>query len=180
MAQHYGIPTNLLDFTANPEIAGYFASSAGKRQFRAKRKSCIYCLNLDDLLQVWGGIRECLPHYPEIHFLNISVPNLWRLEAQEGAFLECEKNWDRVYPMDRIEFPVSLPPSFPPREQVLPERKSQLEILLDEFFTADRHHGFEELVDQVFPDAEVLRLTAQPHGYETEFFLPGGLPDRSD
>lgn len=61
VAQHYGLPTGFLDFTRNPAVAGYFAS-VDKKKFKAGT-ACIFCLNTSDLTELWGRIREILPHY---------------------------------------------------------------------------------------------------------------------
>lgn len=53
VAQHYGIPTNYLDFTTEPAIAGFFACDT--KQPKPGSDSCIYCLNTDDIREAWKG-----------------------------------------------------------------------------------------------------------------------------
>jgi len=143
IAQHHGIPTHLIDFTTDPAVAGFFAADS-KGPVESGTTGCIYCLNLDDLADVWALEKEVRkasddePELPDLNFVRPDVTNLWRMHAQAGVFLECAVNWDVVYPMDRIEFPYTGPPSFPTRDIVYPARRSPLEILLDQFFDNEK------------------------------------------
>lgn len=133
VAQHYGLPTNFVDFTTEPEIAGFFASD---RQPNAGHMSCILCLDTSDLLDLW----QHLPNeYPAPELIRLQVPNLWRLEAQHGVFLYCPyDNVEQIYDLDRILFPYTGPMSAPAPDQIYPTRKSQLEVLLDQYFMNER------------------------------------------
>jgi len=131
VAQHYGLPTTFVDFTTEPAVAGFFASHGRPA---AVRPSCIMCLDTVDLAEFW----ERLQRYrgdavPE--FIHTSVPNLWRLEAQHGVFLFCPfRNFEDIYDLDRIIFPYTSAVREPLEEIIYPKRKSQLEILLDQYF----------------------------------------------
>lgn len=178
VAQHYGIPTNFLDFSTDPGVAGYFAS--GSRKSAKPTKGCIYCLNSLELKTCWDDVRKILPHYPDIDLIKVKVSNLWRLEAQHGVFLFCPGNWDVVYKMDRILFPASGPPPFPIKSEIYPVKKSQLELLLDHYFYVERFVGFPELMMSVFPEAKVLRIEGPRDGYEASYFVDGKLSQLSD
>jgi len=43
VAQHYGIPTNYIDFTVSPEVAGFFAADNPFNR-PVERQSSIFCL----------------------------------------------------------------------------------------------------------------------------------------
>lgn len=132
--QHYGIPTHYIDFTTNPSVAAFFA--ADTENLPIEGKSCIYCLNTEELMEVWDVIKDLDARKGAIiELVRIDVRNLWRLQAQEGVFLFANYNWEIDYPMDRILFPYSGYPSYPTREQIYPEDKSQLEQLLSQFFS---------------------------------------------
>ncbi len=178
VAQHYGLPTSFLDFTRTPAVAGFFASTDAKKY--KVGTACIYCLNTDDLAEVWGFIRKALPHYPDIEPVEVEVPNLWRLEAQDGTFLRCPLNWDRYYPMDRIEFPLGNRPSYPTSDQIYPGRKSPLEELLDHYFSAEQSREFNGKIREYFPEAKVLEIQSPTCGYHAEYFVQGGLSKRLD
>src|SRR5688572_24538795 len=51
VAQHYGMPTNFVDFATEPAVAAYFASE--REPDEAGAESCILCLNTTDLLAIW-------------------------------------------------------------------------------------------------------------------------------
>lgn len=177
IAQHYGLPTPFLDFTTNPGIAGYFAAS---ERPSAKGTACIYCLNTKDLMEVWNWVRKILPHYPELHLIKVKVPNLWRLETQQGVFVECLTNWTSAYPLDRIEFPAGRPPPFPTEDQIYPTRKSQLEILIEHHFQAEQIAAFGEVLLKVFPEAQVTEVRGPAEGFYPEYFEKEGPPELRD
>jgi hypothetical protein len=138
VAQHYGIPTNFRDFTTEPAVAGFFASSTAAD---ADGTSVIVCCDSADLLSV---SRSILPSgHPRPEVLRITVPNLWRLEAQAGVFLFLPyPNFEEFYDFDRIFFPAG---SFRgvDFEDIYPTRRSQLEVHLDQFFRKEKeaaHH----------------------------------------
>ena len=55
VAQHYGIPTNCIDFTTSAEVAGFFAAdNANARPL--SDESCILCLNTRDLKRFWRNM----------------------------------------------------------------------------------------------------------------------------
>jgi hypothetical protein len=131
VAQHYGIPTNFVDFTTSPRVAGFFASY-GKID-EENVESCILCLHSQDLMSFWKRLPSEYSPPPEILYLE--VQNLWRLEAQHGAFLFCPySNFEHIYDLDRIYFPYNGQISSVTEDEIFPERKSQLEILLDQYF----------------------------------------------
>lgn len=131
VAQHYGIPTNFVDFTTRPRVGGFFASHG--RIEEENGESCILCLNSQDLINFWMHLPSEYSPPPEILYLE--VQNLWRLEAQHGVFLFCPySNFEQIYDLDRIYFPYTDQISSITEDEIFPKRKSQLEILLDQYF----------------------------------------------
>lgn len=131
VGQHYGLRSNFIDFTTEPEVAGFFASS--DEEAEAGQASCIICVNTKDiekLQEIW---------FKELELLYMEIADLWRLEAQHGCFLHCPyKNLDERYPFDRIVFPYDHDAVVVPNEDIYPERKSDLETLLDHYFMQER------------------------------------------
>lgn len=177
IAQHYGIPTSLLDFTTDPGVAGFFAAAHPTSE--PNERGCIYCLSTVDLKKFWTLMRRCSKAFqdaPNIDFIRVKVPNLWRLEAQHGVFLYGPSNWSEVYVLDKIVFPQTGFPSYPTKDEIYPKRKSQLELLLDQFFMADALSGWFKTFRTVFPTARVFRLKTPRNRVEAEFFVGGKLP----
>lgn len=139
--QHYGFPTCYIDFSTEPGIAGFFASDC-KEPPTPGTRSVIFCLNTEDLRCFYDKFitphdKES-PEKLEIDLISINVDNLWRLQAQAGHFLFANHNWHQIYDLDRIEFPWSGYPSFPPKNRIYPEHRSALEQLLDNYFEDER------------------------------------------
>lgn len=174
IAQHHGLATPLLDFTTEPGVAGYFATENARTQ--KSQIGVIYCLNTSHLKEFFGklGPYSSGP-VPELRFITATVANLWRLEAQHGVFLDGPRNWSDVYLLDTIYFPQSGPPSFPTKDDIYPKRKSPLEIILDQFFAADKTYDWHQKVRQVFPDAIVMQLGSKTR-VDAKFVREGKLP----
>ncbi|MGR6432114.1 FRG domain-containing protein [Rhizobium sp. PAMB 3174] len=128
IAQHYGIPTRFLDLTRSPEIAAIFSKSPASSD-TSGNTAVIYCFNSNDLSALNGA-----------EIVEINVDNLWRLEAQEGLFLNVQdkdvatKIRDHAY---RIHFPLAqlLPDE---HEAIYPVRKSALECVIDQWIYRKR------------------------------------------
>jgi len=131
-AQHYGLPTNFIDFTTDPIAAGFFASTEPDQVHDNDEHSCILCLNTVDLENFWKSMPQ---KFRKPEFITLTVPNLWRLEAQSGVFLFCPyTDFEHIYTLDRIIFPPTKLTGGIPEHGYSPERKSPLELQLDQFF----------------------------------------------
>ena len=171
VAQHYGLATNFLDFSAQLQIAAFFASEkAGPNT--ATNLACIVCLDTEDLAEFW---RPLVGQYPPPEFLELSVPDLWRIEAQRGRFLYCPyDSIEAIYDFDRILFPNTHVFPHIAGTDVYPERKSHLEILLDQYFMIEDLIEFKRTWDPTgFTE---LAIRSPMEGYRPEVF-PNGLPD---
>jgi len=182
VAQHYGLPTHYLDFTTDPAVAGFFAADTESHE--QNFESCILCLDSVDLLKMWKTLRRDPEDslVPDIALLRPNVANLWRLQAQAGVFLYVTTNWEIYYPMDRIVFPYKGYPSFPTKSDIYPERKSQLEILLDQFFDNERKlEGSQRIrawFDQISknnPNVFSAEANDQPLGYLPKYMKHGQI-----
>lgn len=130
------------------------------------------------MVEVTAGTED---EVPAINMVTIEVPNLWRLEAQRGVFLDCGVNWDFHYPMDRILFPYSGYPASPTRGDIYPARKSQLEILLEQYFMNEKLlRGKSELRAFLgtLKAASVgwHDLKAHPNNTNPKYFVNGSVP----
>jgi hypothetical protein len=170
VAQHYGLPTSFVDFTTEPEIAGFFAAEAAGPGTAAEM-GCILCLDIEDLKNMWRMVAK---RYPAPEFLKMAVPDLWRLEAQHGCFLFCPySNLDVFYDADRILFPNTHPLRGVTHDMVYPRRKSHLEALLDQYFMN------EQMIegDRALADMNVTQVTIDaPEGRCDPEVFPRGIP----
>lgn len=171
VAQHYGLPTPFLDFTTDPEIAGFFACDAA--DVAPGEESCIVCLDTGDLARFWASWSPELPP-PEV--LSIDVSNLWRLQAQKGVFLFCPYDKvEHIYDFDRIRFPAAHPAAEDMRARVYPPRKSQLEILLDQYFMNERLIEGSRFIESTNWDISVVNVDHSPDGIHSEV-VDSGIP----
>ncbi|MFY0575227.1 FRG domain-containing protein [Cystobacter fuscus] len=145
VAQHYGLATSLVDFSTEPRVAGFFATH--REKVVPEQLGCIICLNTADFREVCAAWPQA--ESLSLELLRLPVPNLWRLEAQAGVFLLCpyENLEGAIYDMDRILFPQTGKGVMSEAE-IYPERKSQLEILLDHYFFNEGRLGVQEQLDQ--------------------------------
>lgn len=171
IAQHYGLPTTYLDFTSNPEIAGYFASdSSDLSKFNPVRPSCIVCISSKEF-HLKNDVQS-----PGI--VEIEVDNLWRLEAQAGHFVRVPINgpsFTEACSYTSIEFPLSSGTSSVPQSRIYPERKSSLEISLDEYFMNEGLIEAGPALETTF--GPIIHSTPALPDYETEAFIGGKPPD---
>lgn len=97
VAQHYGVPTPLLDFTADPAVAAYFASRDSEDV--PDDEAVIYCYQISSLMKK-GGIAN----------LQFTPPFFPRPYTQKGLFVEalpdCEDFRNLLSPDLEIRFPI--------------------------------------------------------------------------
>jgi len=171
IAQHYGLPTNFVDFTTRPAVAGFFASD-NPRNRKVNKDSCIICLSTADLKDCWNGMPA---QYPPPELLCLDVPNLWRLEAQKGCFLFCQyPDFEQMYDLDRILFPYTGLVAEPTREQIYPKQKSQLEVLLDGYFMNEVMIQGDRDTHAMFPGLHEIHL--ERPDTDPDVILGGELP----
>jgi hypothetical protein len=177
VAQHYGLPTDYIDFTASPAVAGFFAAEA--RDGSDDGPACIYCLDTDELRSMWKAVKDLDERRDaRLETVVVDVRNLWRLEAQQGVFIYANYNWEVDYPLDRILFRCDSYDGPLERTRIYPVHKSPLELLLDQYFdlergtqTAERIHKL--IAKQKRAGAQEMgytRLTPFPSGYFSEAF----------
>lgn len=168
IAQHYGIPTNYIDFTESVEVAFFFATHS--KSNKEGEECSIICLNEKDFEGLIEFIKILFDKENVVrpYISRIKVENLWRLEAQKGCFLFTP--YDRIeyfYRFDRITFPFTKPFEGIDKKDIYPERKSELEIILDHFFdTEKRIEGQKRL--QIFSKELNIPITILPEHNQYE------------
>ncbi len=149
--QHYGYPTTYVDFTTDPSVAGFFASDTSEQPDEGT-VSAILCLDIKDIVDFYKRYADFIGADMKVEPVSIDVSNLWRLQAQHGHFLCVNHNWYTVYDLDRIEFPWTGLPSYPPRHQIYPTQKSHLEQLLDEFEALEQRRRGQQNMHKVIDE----------------------------
>lgn len=171
IAQHYGLPTNFIDFSTEPKVAGFFAADTAHH---SDTLACLICLNTEDLANFWTNMPS---KYPPPEFIRLRVADLWRLEAQYGSFLFCPyASIEQIYNFDRILFPNTKPYSGISRAHIYPDRKSNLEILLDQYFMNEQLIKAEQYVRR--DNATTIYVRMPTEGFDPDVF-PQGLPNHS-
>lgn len=162
IAQHYGIPTNYIDFTESVEVAFYFATNS--KSNKLGEECSIICLNENDFEELIEFIKILFDKENVVrpYISRIKVENLWRLESQKGCFLFTPYGViEHFYHFDRITFPFAKQFEEISMKDIYPERKSELEIILDHFFdTEERIEGQKRL--QKFAKELNLPITTLP------------------
>ena len=139
VAQHYGIPTTFLDFTTDIGVARYFATEhcAGLDDDNGDRPPELSCIVAIQSAHLEAWIKERFQQTGEFlgsEILKLDVPNLWRLEAQSGVFLVDDVLLDN-YPFVYLLFPASMSTEESrDRTSVYPDERSDLELILDQWF----------------------------------------------
>jgi hypothetical protein len=137
IAQHYGLPSHMLDFSRNPRVAGFFATH-GKAD-RPEAPEAIYCVNSAAVTAADSGGSSFARFYGLTAKVNlIEVSGLFRMDAQEGAFLEISSEfWTSFFHPDVITFPRGRPVESPKEEDIYPAHKSDIEVLVEAFFARE-------------------------------------------
>lgn len=83
LLQHFGLPTNFVDFTTEPAIAAFFTTQISGKE--PNEFACIICIQSEEVNAIINIIKKDLPTKPEI--INVCMDNLLRQKAQKGKFL---------------------------------------------------------------------------------------------
>lgn len=141
VAQHYGLPTPLLDFSYSPKIACFFATDGAE----LGDTGTLVCINKDRFKKSWQDINERYfsdkGHYLT-EVVEVDVRNLWRMQAQQGLFVRCHVDpmmLEMFSHMLHINFPQTVHAEICSRDEIYPVEKSHLEVLLDQYFLIDSY-----------------------------------------
>lgn len=105
VAQHFGIPTDLIDFSVSPDVAALFSRDRPGDATYASDEACIYCLNMDAMYDWFKSIPREEAEKLQLYPVTVDLPELHRLSAQEGLFMHASTNWYELFEPDCIIFP---------------------------------------------------------------------------
>ena len=167
IAQHYGLPTRLLDFTTSPKIAGFFATDGDRR---AHAEGAIILLRSSEVTEY----ARILPDRV-IRVLRPRLDNLWRMTAQHGVFVETEfSSLEYLGMTDRITFPHDEMNCGLAREEVYPPQ-SPLEIVLRQYFDNESALQTMRELKVLFKHNEIAYSTQPTWEQNPKYFRSGGL-----
>jgi len=164
IAQHYGIPTNYIDFTESVEVAFYFATNS--KSNKPKENCSIICLDETDFnssvefTNVLYKKDNVIPPY----ITKNNVENLWRLQAQKGRLLYTPYDQiEQLYSFDKILFPFDFPYTGISVQDIYPLRKSELEIMLDHYFDVERRLEGSKRLQRFAQELKIPIKKLSPH-----------------
>jgi len=166
--QHYGIPTHYIDFTKNPDVAGFFASYTENPP--TDGYACIYCIDSKELENFSKHLHLLRSSEVEITKIEVDVSNLWRLSSQEGVFILTNYNWDVDFQLDRILFPYTPPLPHPTREKIYPIHKSTLEQLLDQFFQNESAVFMNREIEEILKKTDSAKCKVET--FQNGYYIP--------
>jgi hypothetical protein len=112
--------------------------------------------------------------------LVLDVPNLWRLEAQKGAFVWSNyADLNTPFPLDRIVFPYRGPVATPTVEQIYPTRESPLEAQMREYFQNEEIDRGSRFMKGIIPPLLGTTITVDGADYLAEHFVTTPTPHPS-
>lgn len=174
IAQHYGLKTNYIDFSENPEVSIWFATNSSRLK---KGDLCMIAYfdeaefhKLTEFFQEVKSLSREVNEYPEV--VKIDVDNLWRLQSQEGVFVYSPVvNFDETYVscITKIVFPYESPYNAIKEETIYPKEKSRLEILIDQFFfLEEKKESIERWKEiEMYASTKMIKLNYNLHAIPT-------------
>lgn len=185
VAQHYGLATNLVDFTTEPKVAAFFAAHAPPKLGKDEDLSCIISFDYDEFADVCASIKSARPDMLAPRAVRVNIPELWRIQAQFGMFLDYpyDESFERhAFDFDYIVFPTERNPAvlskLIPFEDIYPSQKSDLETLLDQYFMRERMVEGKKIINDIakWNRIEIHQHELARNEITAEYFKPTGLP----
>lgn len=179
IAQHYGLKTQFIDFTAEPRIAAFFASQANGLDLCGGNASII-CLSSREFERFWKEVGPALIQPSDKQFklpeiVDLHVDNLWRLQAQRGCFVwNPVHNIERFFSFDRITFPLDGAGDFSfMKDEIYPENQSRLEQILARFFQSERMRKQKMFFESI--DVTTINIDVEESYYSMASWCEPGL-----
>lgn len=160
LAQHYGIPTRLLDWSYDPLVAAYFSS---RPQSLSDNDICVWAMKPSALLEFSGVLDRTLPALLKI----VTPPYAGNpnLAAQRGLFT--------YWHTEMANYNSALSEMF--RGNVRPIDRRSLEILIQEYYGTVSQAFVGMFTKLVLPNEQAWRLAKilRDMGYGPARLFPG-------
>jgi hypothetical protein len=111
------------------------------------------------------------------------VQNLWRLQAQEGAFLRCHADPALLEMFSfflHIHFPQESGVKVLDSEKVYPTSKSHLEVLLDQYFLINSYPERRKQVEEIFGPSVITVPEDSIREDIQSFFIDNKVPTKHE
>jgi hypothetical protein len=134
IAQHYGLPTMLLDFSRSPRVAAFFAMSSNVPPDAGP--GCIYCIWSGGLAAAAGSAMGNTRYHELVPKVDrVEIHELHRMHAQEGSFIAANNaTWMSHFRPDVIRFPRHVRLETPTDADIYPSTRSEIEGLVETYF----------------------------------------------
>ena len=183
VAQHYGIGTTFLDFTRNPKVAGFFATHNYHFDKNEENQGVIICLSKNVFIDSWMDINERALKSGKVsltRLIEIEVNNLWRMQSQEGVFLDIRVAPDFLEMFSFFRYIYfthnSTQYNLIKETTIYPPNKSHVEILIDEFFEHETRQLGIARAEEFFGKA--IYINDNNYEGDTTAFINNVLPNR--
>lgn len=168
VAQHFGVPTDLIDFTLSPRIAALFSRDRRLETEYETDDACIYCLDTEEMRKWYESLGDEQKASAQIYPVIVQMTELHRLMTQEGLFLHSPTAWYEAFEPDQIVFERGSTLTESERLQLYPPT-SKLEEDLQAFAQANKVSKWAEYAERLSPGV-VVRFNPPPEEQQSACF----------
>lgn len=171
IAQHFGIPTTLVDFTTDFEIAAQFSRDRPAAATYPGPEACIYCFHCETLFTWFKTLPKEQVEQLQLYPVDVKLPALHRLSAQSGLFMHAPGDWYEKAPIHCIVFERGPPLTELERVRLYPPT-GRLEGEVRSFLHSAEEERFKGHLKSISPPVALIRMRPPPTELALACFLP--------